>query len=531
MSDAFAALVQHALQGTSRQREAPLPEPLHTLFANQPEAPAEAHLLLAAGAAAVYATAGRLPHAAPELPAAAPEDSQPPCPPAVARLIGDFLAGRHTALLPEALALLRRAGFRLPPALLPPALSYRDAALRPALAAVLGERGRWLAAFNPAWQWALDAQPAAPDDAALAAAWQEGTAERRLNAIRRLRQLDPAKARDWIAATWRAETAELRSDLLRAVQPELSPTDEPLLEAALDDRAASVREEAARLLARLPSSAYARRMAERAVALLSVETLPTVAEIVPADVGALRSLRVSVTPPSSIDAAWERDGVSRQPPSDVGARAWWLRRVLASIDPAFWEVRFAALPTVLIAGFGTDQWAVAVLQGWTDAALLHRRASWAEPLWLRWYYDAPQGARPERWHELLALLPQAGAERLALLPLDQGADQADPRWAAALAALPHPWSVSFGLAYLRHLRGHFRALAAKGPVAFQDRWLGTLEFAALRLPPGCFAAALQPWDVPEGAGAYLNFWQQQIKRFTTTIDLRRQLWEGLRCSL
>ena len=51
----------------------------------------------------------------------------------------------------------------------------------------------------------------------------------------------------------------------------LSLADEPLLEAALDDRAAEVRSWAAYLLARLPGSALGQRMAERALGCLRLD--------------------------------------------------------------------------------------------------------------------------------------------------------------------------------------------------------------------------------------------------------------------
>jgi len=51
----------------------------------------------------------------------------------------------------------------------------------------------------------------------------------------------------------------------------LSLADEPLLEAALDERDAGVRGWAAHLLARLPGSALGQRMARRAAGCLRIE--------------------------------------------------------------------------------------------------------------------------------------------------------------------------------------------------------------------------------------------------------------------
>lgn len=85
-------------------------------------------------------------------------------------LLGEMLTDRAVAsdpLLFEALALVARRGGSLPSPLLVRALAG-PARRREATAAVLGERGRWLAAQNPAWAWALKASArpdAAPSDA------------------------------------------------------------------------------------------------------------------------------------------------------------------------------------------------------------------------------------------------------------------------------------------------------------------------------------------------------------------------------
>ena len=79
------ALVQQALQGTTRQPAVtlPLPPPLDQLFAGLPNPQDDMRLLLAAGAAAVYRQAGSPLAETPPLPDAAAPESTPVCPPAV----------------------------------------------------------------------------------------------------------------------------------------------------------------------------------------------------------------------------------------------------------------------------------------------------------------------------------------------------------------------------------------------------------------------------------------------------------------
>jgi hypothetical protein len=89
--------------------------------------------------------------------------------------------------------------------------------------------------------------------------------------LTQLRDRDAAGARELLAAGWDRETGDDRALLIGVLAHGLSGADEEFLEAALADRKGSVREGAARLLGRLPGSAFNRRAAERAAGLLRVE--------------------------------------------------------------------------------------------------------------------------------------------------------------------------------------------------------------------------------------------------------------------
>ena len=167
---------------------------------------------------------------------------------------GDLLAQVSTdpALLGDLLATAASAGYRAPAPMLPALLdaAVKHAALRPAVAAVLGSRGRWLAALRAGWQHAVDvAAPEVPDDPAV---WETGSRRERRAYLAMLRDRDPAAARDLLAAGWARETGEDRADLIAILSRNLSGADEQFLEAALDDRKGAVRAAARQLLARLP---------------------------------------------------------------------------------------------------------------------------------------------------------------------------------------------------------------------------------------------------------------------------------------
>lgn len=199
---------------------------------------------------------------APMLPAA-PESDDVRADPAARSVLVQVLALDDQILLTEWCGMARAArvvaDHRELPALL--GLGTAHPGLRPAVTAVLGARGRWLATIRPAWSWA--ATGAVADEVDLDQALDlPGTS--RLAALRRARNQDPVKTRGFLAAQFDVQRrATDRQVLVSALEANLGPDDEPLLERALDDRAIGVHDEALRLLRTLPASHLAERAAER----------------------------------------------------------------------------------------------------------------------------------------------------------------------------------------------------------------------------------------------------------------------------
>lgn len=526
-----AALVKAALLGTAlAPGNAPVGVPLDALVEGaQPETP-ERRLLLAAGAAAVYRMAGRAAVAGEPPPPAAPEETQAESSPAVASIFASLFAGeRRELLLPEACSRLAAAGRRLPFALLPSALSQSDTSQREALRPLLGERGRWLAGFNPDWAWARAPRPGAEDRPAGEdeRIWEEGSFDDRLELLKRLRATDPDRAREWLRPVFSKEKADLRGALVMVLGTGLAAPDEPFLEDVLNDRSAAVRAVAAVLLARLPGSALAKRMRDRADALLSWEAPRTgmLARLTSA-LGAGRG-KLQAEPPQEIDKSWERDGVATAPPQGVGKRAFWLRESLSLVPPGHWTQRFDTSPADLLVAASATDWAGPLVEGWARAALRFQSREWAVALWDHGRKDKGTA----QTSELRPLLP----EILSLLPPGEMVARITPLLAAPppreeapfqvyLNRLPSPWPPDFAAAWLKAVRQFVRALPDK-PV--EDPWQATLPRAALSLPPECFATALEPWPLAEPAPGewQRRGWAQQIDQLTQVVRIRQTLWK------
>ena len=375
--------------------------------------------------------AGRLAGRAEPLPTAGP-DPRPLVSPAAGDRLAWMLRGEHPELLTEWLAAAVERGLRVPAQLLPGLLdrarrvSPADPELRRLVAAAGGPRARWLAGLNAEWTFA------AADTAAGEDAWRLGDAGQRRAYLTALRAADPDVARDLITASWEAAGAAERAMFLSvlAAGPALRPEDEPLLEAALGDRADEVRSWAAYLLASLPGSALGRRMAGRALSGLRLEAGP-------------RGPRLIASPPAECDASMRRDGIAPGPGagrSQLADRTRLMLEVVARTPLRAWTDAFALGPAAILAVPSGD-WAPVLFVGWSRAAIAQRNQDWVAAL-----INAVLTGRP----------PAMPAENSALRQL---ARRADPALGApdALAG-PEPGAPPAVRAAIRVLRFRYEML-------------------------------------------------------------------------
>jgi hypothetical protein len=305
---------------------------------------------------------GRVEPAAAAEPETAPAVSQ-----AAGRRLARMLGGEHADLLTEWLAAVADRGRRVPARLLPALLHHArrglpaDSGLRRLVAAAGGSRARWLAGLNPEWKFVLAYAPAGPD------AWRLGDAAQRRGYLSVLRARDPGAARDLVAASWDAAGPDERVMFLNAIADGLSLADEPLLEGALDDRHARVREEAAGLLAGLTGSALAGRMADRAGECLQL---------------GMDGDGLLVSPPGDCDAAMRRAGIT--PAADDRAprqvsRRLLLLEVIARTPLRTWTDKFGLRPAGIL-GLSLGSWTPVLFAGWSRAAISQRDQEWMTAL-------------------------------------------------------------------------------------------------------------------------------------------------------
>ncbi|WP_306357703.1 MULTISPECIES: DUF5691 domain-containing protein [unclassified Nocardia] len=503
----IAELVSTALVGTARRTvdTAALPAPVAAASRSGAD-PAVA--LLEAIALQDCFVRGAVSPSAAEKSDIAEDDPRPLLPPAAAARLGSLLTGT-SSFLAEWFAAAEPFDYRAPDAMCSRLLERAKsvAAHREALLRLAGARGRWLAARHPGWRGLIRA--AADDDSV----WSHGRPAERRAWLARLRRTDPGAARTALATSWPTESGPGKVELLAVLADGLSTADAPLLESGLDDRRAEVRRLAADLLARLPDSAFAERMARRASAWLTMGAHPD-------------GPRLTTTGPGVLDDAARRDGIADPFPFTAyradGApdlAAAWLHRVVAATPLRHWEP--LGPPEEAVRVPMAEGLRGPMLHGWADAALAQRDPAWARALFA--IIAAPPAAGDPDMEQL--------RELFAVQPLDDQVRhlrRLDSSWLAEieslLRALPHPWPEPVAEHVLRLLLERARLSADRpgAPSLVPGSYRTLFRAAATHFPvtsaPAVTATARHCGE---------PYWEQAFDQLAADLVERRTMLEEL----
>lgn len=430
-------------------------------------------------------------------PGEAPPDHRPGVSASARLRLAGLLADDNEDLVAEWLRLLAASGHRPPEAWLPDLLwrAPDSRPIREALVPVLGPLARWLAATNPAWEWAAAATTGTAATATGQAShadlgtWTTASHRTRRDLLEQVRRTDPGTGRDLVTATWQGDSPRDRAAFIARLAVGLGADDEPLLDRGLADGRGEVRQAAAGLLARLPGSAFSKRAAARAALAIQVRE------------------GLVVTPPAQATPEMIADGIDTRPPRGTGLQAWLLRQVTAAAPAAWWSEYTGLPPAGLLAIAAPTPWKAELETGWTESAIRDSHIPWLTAL-----LDRPGRQANELSIELLRALPTAERDRWLV------AHAGGPMF-AAIELAPAPWSAGLSQAARERILALVRPgkQERRGQSAMRIRRL--LRLAAARLEP----PAMPEPNPAEVDPLLANAWAEMMNTLSIRAAMRREL--------
>ncbi len=402
------------------------PPALQALLAATPDA---ARLWQTLAATDLWQRAGFQPRRATPPPPACSDDAA--CPRAAEQTLQLMLRGIHADLLDGWLAQARALKLSLPHACLVPLLELatQKPSLRPAVSALLGERGQWLVSQHPAWAEVFGGQESG---SATVDVWEHGSPAQRVHALQAMRRADPQAALAALERDWPQEPAENRGALLPCLSIGASLADEAFLERALDDKRKEVRAVAQQLLATLPGSQLGERCKARLLALFTL------------DRSWLGKTRLAVQLPQACDKEMKRDGIGNQPHPGLGEKAGWILDLMRCVPPTYWSETWKMDTRKVIDLLSEQEFKAALLTGLVQAAAT-TLGSDASPAAIAWFATliGDAGNASGGVNAAAMLLPELGR-----LPLAEQ-ERIVERWLGESASNPQAFSHAIGWARQR----------------------------------------------------------------------------------
>ncbi len=219
----------------------------------------------------------------------------------------------------------------LVPALLAAGLQQKK--LQPLIAAACGRRGEWLARFNDSWNYSSGQSEEQ--------AWQTGTPEQRKVLLKQLRVSNPAKAREWLQQTWTEEDANTKTGFLELLETGISEEDIHFLENLAGEKSKKVKDEALRLLKRIPTSSIVEKyqtILRQAVTLKKEKAL----------LGMVNKTTFQFSLPV-IDESIYKSGIEKlSSKKEISDEEHILSQLIEAVPPSFWENHLSDSPEQII---------------------------------------------------------------------------------------------------------------------------------------------------------------------------------------
>ena len=495
------SLVKHALLGTGNGFKPPAaPDTLQAALTSISNDDQDMALLSTAALIGVAYLAGRIPDKLNEFGEASPLETQQYISDEASVFLKRILDGEYQDVLPEFLSIVSALGYIVPPETLPALLGLGRNKLRRSVLPVIGERGRWLARYNPSWTYALGRE----DESDV---WENGTRSERIDLLERLRGYDPEQALELIKSTWEVDPYEERAAFVTTLSIGLSLKDEPFLETCLDNSRKEVRDAALDLLIRLPESRHSARMTARLLPLLEYKS------------SILKGATIHVTLPEQVDAGAKRDGVTGLSISKrMGKQANQLAQMISLTPPSFWTQKWKQTPEKILQAALKSEWKEALISGWYLGAVRSQDRGWAAAIAEMMVKQSvvPAITVEMDFKDLALLIPVETFEELAknsVINTIKDLNDNHPIL-GLLEAYDIPWSEALSRTILSSIQRQ----------AANHHWrlMRALPAFALRVPVSLTETYIKGW--PNDSKS----WEPWIDQFCAVLRFRRDMTATLR---
>ncbi len=485
-------LLKSAMMGTSKivPPATNFDDPFDRLVQTTGEASEETELLLLrrAGVHAISGLAGTTATAIASM-SPAPEETLVAPTSQMSEFIELAMTTDRLDLLPELVGILQENRIHFPHEHLPLALEMMQPERRELLRPVLGERAKWLAMFNPNWEWVLTTATDEEQLPALEYQWNEGTFQERVAALEQLRKFAPKTALTWLEQSISKEKAENRRKLIAVLETNLSADDSGFLELSQNDRSETVREVVRDLLLQREDSSISRRMRSRAAALIQGNRSSD------------GSLRLSIQLPDDFSVDWERDGIKQSAMKAPFGPEGVVDAILGSVPPSFWLSQLDCSVEEFLSAVAVCSPDGGMFRSLLKALERFSRCdsdshAFLAPMQMGMIQSLRNDSRYsiEVMSSIQALLRLSSAEEgsaflnriLRDLP-----DFPEDQLIAVLNNFGKPWSLELSMTYLNLIRNLLKTYDRYQP----PRMVASLLLASSFLHPEAFEAALAPWTV------------------------------------
>ncbi len=512
MSD-WASITKQALLGTHRNEDEPSQNrsksngssPVSDLINSASADTPELTLLMQAGIMAMHDLNGRLPEQRhtprPSLPK---PDSRPVTPAKIISFLNDVMYGQHIILLPNFLEYIHQAGYRLPPQYLPNLLDkgVKSIKLRPYILPILGNEGRWLATQNPAWDYAV---PDIYTWSGLLRYWDNNETIKRHQLLSNLRLENPELARKLLENFWRSSTDHVRHSMIKILENNISMADEPFLEAALDDRSHLVRRKAADLLAFLPDSRLAMRMANHARFIVL-----------------WKQGQINISFPRELKPEMTRDGIQpTDPKMDIPRlRSRQLTQMVSAVPLDYWTLEWKATIPQIIRAINHSRWPRTLLNSFTTAARKQNNQEWIKQLVIQRSFDT-QVARLLRAIEHDTLKSYI-LENKDQFKTDRNLLKVDHPMMAVLKNHQHPWDEEMSLFWLTQFATYIKQTKDRKSVDMQIKMLLTRFFTTIPT-----SIEQEAHDLFESALQINDRWRSPLEKMFKDLTFRKRMTDDV----